>query len=256
MVKPMFVKEIRHAGRTIETFDPVVINDEICSQATMDSARSLLEGVVEKGTATLLKNEHYKVAGKTGTAQIANRNQGYKKKIYNASFAGYFPADNPKYSCIVVVNDPAQGKYYGGSVAAPVFREIADKVYATHLDIYQESEKQIADVKVPPVMYGYHDDISWLCQELEIPVHANSDIAEWIVTFREDENVRFAPRVIREQQVPNVKGMNARDAVYILEQLGMNIRLQGHGKVRSQSVEPGSGIRAGQEIILKLSEKG
>ena len=256
MVRPMFVKEIMHAGRTIETYEPHVINSKICSQETIDSARSLLEGVVERGTATFLKNKHYKVAGKTGTAQIADRNRGYEKKIYNATFAGYFPADNPKYSCIVVVNDPAQGKYYGGSVAAPVFREIADKVYATHLDIYQETEESTTDAGVPPVMYGNHEDISWLCDELDIPVNSNSDIAEWIVTFREDESVRFAPRLIRDQQVPNVKGMSARDAVYILEQLGMSIKLQGHGKVRSQSIEPGSRLSSGQEITLRLSEKG
>ncbi|MEE4257449.1 MAG: penicillin-binding protein [Bacteroidales bacterium] len=256
MVKPMFVKEIMHAGRTIKSFEPQVINSRICSQATIDSARSLLEGVVERGTATLLKNKHYKVAGKTGTAQIADRNRGYEQKIYNATFVGYFPADNPKYSCIVVVNDPAQGKYYGGSVAAPVFREIADKVYATHLDIYQETENEMTDESVPRIMYGNHDDISWLCQELDIPVSTNSDIAEWIVTVREDESIRFAPRVIRDQQVPNVRGMSARDAVYILEQLGMSINLQGHGKVTSQSVEPGSRISKGQEITLRLSEKG
>jgi cell division protein FtsI (penicillin-binding protein 3) len=256
MVKPMFVKAIMHAGRTIKSFEPQVINSRICSQATIDSARSLLEGVVERGTATLLKNKHYKVAGKTGTAQIADRNRGYEQKIYNATFVGYFPADNPKYSCIVVVNDPAQGKYYGGSVAAPVFREIADKVYATHLDIYQETENEITDESVPRIMYGNHDDISWLCQELDIPVSRNSDIAEWIVTVREDESIRFAPRVIRDQQVPNVRGMSARDAVYILEQLGMSIKLQGRGKVTSQSVEPGSRISKGQEITLRLSEKG
>jgi cell division protein FtsI (penicillin-binding protein 3) len=253
MVRPMFVKEIRQAGRTIESFETEVINSQICSDATIDSARSLLEGVVERGTATSLKNKHYKVAGKTGTAQIADENRGYEKKIYNASFAGYFPADKPKYSCIVVVNDPAQGKYYGGSVAAPVFREIADKVYATNLEIYQETEAEIEETRVPPVMYGYHDDLDWLCRVLDIPVSSGSDHSEWVVSFREEDGVRFAPRVIREQQVPNVKGMNARDAIYILEQLGMKTNIKGHGKVRSQSVEPGSRFSDGQEITLDLS---
>ncbi len=256
MVKPMFVKEIQQAGRTIETFETEVINSSICSQSTIDSARSLLEGVVERGTAKLLQNKHYKVAGKTGTAQIANENQGYKKKLYNASFVGYFPADNPKYSCIVVVNNPAQGKYYGGSVAAPVFKEIADKVYATHLDIYQETEEEINETRLPPVMYGYHEDINWLCRDLDIPLSATSDIAEWVVNFREDDGIRFAPRMIREKLVPNVKGMSAKDAVFILEQLGMKASLDGHGKVRSQSVQAGSRIDNGQEIILRLSEKG
>ncbi len=197
---------------------------------------------MESGTATNLKNKHYKVAGKTGTAQIADDNRGYEKKIYNASFVGYFPADNPKYSCIVVVNDPAQGKYYGGSVAAPVFREIADKVYATHLDIYQETEEEIDETRLPPVMYGYHEDLSWLCNDLHIPLAAESDIAEWVVSFREDNGIRFAPRRIRENMVPNVKGMSARDAIFILEQLGMKTNISGHGKVRSQSVEPGSRV--------------
>jgi cell division protein FtsI (penicillin-binding protein 3) len=233
-----------------------VINKRICSQATIDSAKSLLEGVVERGTAKNLRNKHYQIAGKTGTAQIADEGRGYDKKIYNASFVGYFPADNPKYSCIVVVNDPAQGKYYGGSVAAPVFKEIADKVYATHLDIYQEVEEQVVVPQVPKMMYGNHQDITWLCEELSIPISADSDAAEWVVNFREEDGIRFAPRVIKENLVPNVKGMNVRDAVFILEQLGMKTSISGHGKVRSQSINPGSRVNKGQEIILKLSERG
>jgi len=256
MVKPMMVKEIRQAGRVIETFDTEVINRKICSQSTIDSAKSLLEGVVEKGTATNLRNKHYQIAGKTGTAQIADEHRGYEKKIYNASFVGYFPADKPKYSCIVVVNDPAQGKYYGGSVAAPVFKEIADKVYATNLDIYQEVEEEVTVQQLPRLMYGSHGDISWLCEELNIPVSPMSDVSEWVVNFHEDEGIRFAPRVIKDNVVPNVKGMNARDAIFILEQLGLKATISGHGKVREQSVLPGSRVNRGQEIILKLSERG
>ncbi|MCK4639399.1 MAG: penicillin-binding protein 2, partial [Bacteroidales bacterium] len=142
MVKPMFVKEIRQTGKTIKTFKPVVINKSICSKRTIDTVQSLLEGVVERGTAKSLNNSIYKIAGKTGTAQIANKNKGYNKGFYNASFVGYFPADDPKYSCIVVVNKPSGGKYYGSSVAAPVFKEIADKVYATQLDIHQQNEEE------------------------------------------------------------------------------------------------------------------
>jgi cell division protein FtsI (penicillin-binding protein 3) len=256
LVKPMLVKEVRQAGRVIEAFETEILNKKICSQATIDSARSLLEGVVERGTATNLKNRHYRVAGKTGTAQIAKENSGYDKKTYNASFVGYFPADNPKYSCIVVVSNPAQGKYYGGSVAAPVFREIADKVYATQLDIYQETEMDTDDARLPQVMYGYHEDLGMLCEELGIPVSGASNISEWVVCFHDDDGIRFEPRAIRSDMVPNVRGMSARDAVYILEQLGMKASIQGYGKVSSQSVEPGSRFSKGQEIILKLSEKG
>ncbi|HSG68437.1 MAG TPA: penicillin-binding transpeptidase domain-containing protein, partial [Bacteroidales bacterium] len=256
MVKPMLVKEVRQAGRIIKTFETQVLNKRICSQSTIDSARSLLEGVVERGTATSLINDYYKIAGKTGTAQIANESQGYNKRSYNASFAGYFPADNPKYSCIVVVNAPTQGLYYGGSVAAPVFKEIADKVYATHLDIYQEVKKdQVAETK-PRMSYGSHSDLQWLCEELDIPVSAESEISEWVVNFREDEGVRFAPRIIRDDQVPNVIGMNVRDAVYILEKLGMKAKVSGQGKVSSQSISPGTIVSKGKQIELKLSERG
>lgn len=253
MVKPLFVKEIRQAGRVIESFDTEVINKKICSRSTIDSARSLLEGVVQRGTATNLKNHHYQIAGKTGTAQIANEDEGYVKKSYNASFAGYFPADNPKYSCIVVVNDPARGKYYGGSVAAPVFKEIADKVYATNLEIYQEVDEEQTAVQVPRVKYGNHEDLSWLCRELDIRVLPDSKLSEWVVNFREESGIRFEPRLVREKSIPNVKGMNARDAVFILEKLGLKTKIKGRGTVKSQSLEPGTAITEKQEIILKLS---
>ncbi len=256
LVKPMFVKEIRQAGRVIKAFETEVINSSICSQATIDSAKTLLEGVVERGTARNLRNKHYKIAGKTGTAQIADENRGYDKKIYNASFVGYFPADNPKYSCIVVVNAPAQGKYYGGSVAAPVFKEIADKVYATHLDIYQEIDAEVTENRTPRIMYGSYEDLKWLCEDLDISIASESKAEQWVVSFREENGIRFAPRIIHENLVPNVTGMNARDAVFIIESLGMRVIIEGHGKVSRQSLAPGSRVTKGKEIILKLSARG
>lgn len=255
LIKPMLVKEIVQAGRVIESFETQVLNKRICSRSTIDSARSLLEGVVERGTATILKNEHYQIAGKTGTAQIA-KNGSYNRSSYNASFVGYFPADNPKYSCIVVVNNPARGKYYGGTVAAPVFKEIADKVYATHLNIYQEVEMEAVSPSLPRLKYGSHEDIGWLCDELDISVLPRSNLSEWVVSFREDDGIRFEPRIIREGTVPNVKGMTARDAVYILEKLGMKTKIKGYGMVEQQSVAPGTAVNRKQEIILTLSARG
>ncbi|MGA3014704.1 MAG: penicillin-binding protein 2, partial [Bacteroidales bacterium] len=134
MVKPLFVKEIRRNGQVIQSYQPVIINPHISSQATIQKAHMLLEGVVERGTGTFLKNPLYKVAGKTGTAQVAMNNKGYgqgtKNIKYKGSFVGYFPADHPRYSIIVVINNPSKGKYYGGAVAAPVFKEIADHIFA------------------------------------------------------------------------------------------------------------------------------
>ena len=139
MMKPMFIKEIRRRGKVIKSFRPVTINESICSQSTIKKAKILLEGVIQNGTGTNLSNDTYRIAGKTGTVQIANRNYGYKydgKYSYQASFVGFFPAENPKYSCIVVVNAPSNDVYYGNLVAGPIFKEIADKVYASTLEIH------------------------------------------------------------------------------------------------------------------------
>ncbi|MCK4852772.1 MAG: PASTA domain-containing protein, partial [Bacteroidales bacterium] len=162
----------------------------------------------------------------------------------------------PKYSCIVVVNAPAQGKYYGGSVAAPVFKEIADKVYATHLDIYQEIDAEVTEIRTPRIMYGSYEDLKWLCEDLDISIVSESEAEQWVVSFREENGIRFAPRIIRENLVPNVTGMNARDAIYIIESLGMRVIIEGYGKVSKQSLAPGSRVTKGKEIILKLSARG
>jgi len=141
MMKPRFVKGIADHGKIIKEFDPEVINPSICSRSTIQKAKKMLEGVVENGTAQNLKNTNYKIAGKTGTAQIANQKYGYKYQShisYQASFVGYFPADKPKYSCIVVVNAPSSGVYYGNLVAGQVFKEIADKVYSTSIDLHHD----------------------------------------------------------------------------------------------------------------------
>ena len=140
MVKPKFAKALMYHGDVVKTFDTEVLKQSICSRSTLRKVKKMLEGVVERGTARNLKNENYKIAGKTGTAQIASLETGYtvKSKIsYQASFAGYFPADNPKYSCIVVVNAPSRNVYYGNLVAGPVFKEIADKVYATNFEMHE-----------------------------------------------------------------------------------------------------------------------
>ncbi|UCG28286.1 MAG: penicillin-binding protein 2, partial [Bacteroidales bacterium] len=146
MVKPMFVKELQYHGEVIKRFKTEVLHPSICSKETIDKAILMLEGVVENGTAKNLDNKNYKIAGKTGTAQIANERYGYKfeeKISYQASFVGFFPSDNPRYSCIVVVNSPSNSVYYGNLVAGPVFKEIADKVYATKLFLHKEN---VADV--------------------------------------------------------------------------------------------------------------
>src|SRR5690606_31858094 len=137
MVAPLFVREIRRLGNTIEYFDTRVIQDQIASPGTIKKLQEMMEGVVENGTARILKNPLYKIAGKTGTAQIAAGSGGYRDRKYQASFAGYFPADKPKYSMIVVIQRPRNG-YYGAHVAGPVFREVADRVFAADKEMYTD----------------------------------------------------------------------------------------------------------------------
>src|SRR5690606_6928859 len=175
MVKPKFVREIRHRGQLVRKIETEVLNPSVCSEKTIKMAKEMLEGVVEEGTAKNLKNEVYKIAGKTGTAQIANKKLGYKYKndlkvSHQASFVGYFPADNPKYTCIVVVNAPSKGVYYGNLVAGPIFKEVADKVYATSIEIHKEIHKKENQAKsrIPYAKDGYYPDLKRVYEEFSL----------------------------------------------------------------------------------------
>jgi cell division protein FtsI (penicillin-binding protein 3) len=251
MVKPMLVKEIREAGKTIEKFETKVINPSVCSKSSVEKAREILEGVVTRGTAKSLSKSPYKVGGKTGTAQIAS-SRGYDKTNYNASFVGYFPADDPKYSCIVVVSKPSTGKYYATSVAVPVFKEIADKVYATNLAIHQRDTTP-EFLTYPLYAKGYQEELRQLYQGFDIPLDSMSTNAEWAIALEADSSVVLKTRIFREGEIPNVKGMGARDAVYVLENLGLKVNIQGRGFVREQSVLPGTRAVKGRQITLRLS---
>lgn len=252
-VKPMFVKEIREAGKTIKTFDTEVLKKSICSQNTIELAHDLLEGVVERGTGKLLNHSSYKIAGKTGTAQIAQGNKGYDKTHYNASFVGYFPAEAPKYSCIVVISEPSTGLYYASSVAAPVFKEIADKVYSTQLDIQQKELLASADNSIPFAKTGKQSDLIKLYRSLNLPVIITDSTDEWAVTLPDEENVALRTRRITDDMVPNVLGMSAKDAIYILEKIGFKVKIHGKGLIIKQSLSPGSKIPEAKEIVLELS---
>jgi cell division protein FtsI (penicillin-binding protein 3) len=223
MVKPRFVTEVRDGNWIVRTYEPEVITTSICSRSTINKARSLLEGVVEKGTAKNLRNSNYKIAGKTGTAQIANAKYGYRSGArisYQASFVGYFPADDPLYSCIVVVNAPSNYVYYGNVVAGPVFKEIADKVYSTN----------------------FYRDLRAL----------NPDNEEKLKP-REAANIKDVDDLTITQGVmPNVVGMSLRDAVYMLENSGLKVRYSGHGEVVRQSPQAGVKISRGATVAIEL----
>jgi cell division protein FtsI (penicillin-binding protein 3) len=253
MVKPIFVSEIRQGGETIKKFDPVVINPAVCTPATLQLARSLLEGVVSNGTGRILKDSTYKIAGKTGTALIAEGAKGYTEKNYNASFVGYFPADNPKYSCIIVVNRPEAGKYYGAAVAAPVFKEIANKVYATQLDIHDQDDKKYSSEKfLPAAAKGDYKDLKACMSAMTYAVRQPSQNPEWVTMDSSVIGMIMQPSYYGTDTIPDLAGLRAKDAVFMLEKAGLFPVIHGKGIVYSQSLPAGTPLVKGSEIILTL----
>jgi cell division protein FtsI (penicillin-binding protein 3) len=255
MVKPRIVESIHYYGKTVKKFNTRVIDNSICSEETLEKVRIMLEGVVENGTARNLSNEDFRIAGKTGTAQIANSKYGYKVDSmisYQASFVGYFPAEKPKYSCIVVVNSPSSDVYYGNLVAGPVFREISRKVYATSLDIQQELHREEGYMaEIPFSKNGFGTDLEKVLATLDIPF--SGETAEWVRTTRTDDYIQTQTLHIVDNLVPNVKEMGVKDAVYLLENMGLKVIVHGRGKVVQQSIPPGTRIVKGQRIELTMS---
>jgi cell division protein FtsI (penicillin-binding protein 3) len=269
MVKPMFIKEIRRRGKVVKYFRPVTINESICSKSTVDKATILLEGVIQNGTGTNLRNNTYRIAGKTGTVRIANRNYGYKydgKFSYQASFAGFFPAESPKYSCIVVVNAPSNDVYYGNLVAGPIFKEIADKVYSSTLEIHHNladdterhwSPREDGTSPMPYVTYGFQNDLERVLSSLSLPAVYQNHETRWAVASLVDSvihvQVRKLDQDIKRKRMPKVVGMTAKDALYVLENAGLQVKILGGGMITDQSIRPGDPIYRGDEIILVLS---
>lgn len=258
MMKPRFVKEIRNRGQLVQSIHPVALEEKICSDQTLQACKSMLEGVVENGTAKNLNNTVYKIAGKTGTAVIANNNKGYRSpsgKIYRASFCGYFPADNPKYTCMVVVNAPSNNVYYGNLVAGPIFKAVSDKVYASAFDInqnYYDKKRDGLSNRIPICKSGVQDDIITVLNKLNINSR-RADNYTLVHAVSSEKQVVMKPLTDEENIMPDLRGMGLKDAIYILEKRGIQVRIKGKGMVRQQSVIPGSTLSGIAEVILELS---
>ena len=264
MMKPQFVTEIRRGNQTIEKYDPVVVNEQIASPEAIVMLQTMLEGVVQRGTAKRqLADCSFRTAGKTGTAQYCHPNLGYAyrdpktgRRLYNTTFVGYFPADAPKYSCIVVVSR-AHGPYWAaGSVSAPGFREIAEKVYAMRLGV--EDEEILADSlreEAPAPALMHHDHAIAFLKGLNEEYTDYALDGEW-VTIEDNpgggKSIKKAD--ILPSVVPNVVGMNVTDAVYLLESLGIRTHFSGQGKVKEQSLHAGDSIRSNSMMNLKLEK--
>jgi cell division protein FtsI (penicillin-binding protein 3) len=256
MMRPLFVTAILRNGSVIKSYEPEVIINSIASRSTIRKAKKMMEGVVERGTATNLKNANYKIAGKTGTSQIAKDKFGYRQGVrisYQASFVGYFPAENPLYSCIVVVNAPSNGVYYGNLVAGTVFKEISDKVYSTtFFRDYKPENKEDIKPTAPEAGNGYSADINEVLRNLNVRYKRTVD-DNWVATRESGDTISLSGVKLEKGLVPDVRGMSLRDAIYLLENYGLSVRFNGKGRVLRQS--PGHGARyfEGSTVSLEMN---
>jgi len=254
MIVPILVKEIRRLGSTVEQFQARVINEKVCSDATLGKMKNLLEGVVLEGTAkNVIKNPLYAVAGKTGTAQIAVGKTGYGiNKTYQASFCGYFPANHPKYSMIVVISHPMHGSYLAALVAGPVFREIADRVYSSDLDINQSSPAHfVGNTNLPQIKKGNVSALKKVYMQLGVkPLYASNNSANNGIDT--SDGIAYEDFKYKSGVVPSVAGMDLSDALFLLGNAGYKITAHGSGVVTRQSVAAGSLTPKGSKIVIEL----
>jgi cell division protein FtsI (penicillin-binding protein 3) len=258
MMRPQFVREIRAKGQLIKSFPPEVINPAICSQSTIDKAREMMEGVVKNGTATFLRTAPYQIAAKTGTAQIALGNKGYTqdgKKTYMASLCGYFPAKDPLYSIIIVVSAPSKSAYYGNEVAGPVFREIADKVYSNSKEIHKPLQVDTARaiVHVPFVKSGKKSDVQVIAKVLSLKTAIADENANYVWAQINKETFQLKGLATKESEVPQLVGMGLRDALTILENQKITVKVIGRGVIKKQSLAAGTRVMKGAKITIELS---
>jgi len=251
MIKPQLVQEIRDNGALVKRYKTEVLNPMIASKETIGKAKKMVEGVCEHGTGRSLQNKYFKVAGKTGTARVAVGNTGYSNGMYLASFCGYFPADNPQYSMIVTFNNPHNG-YYGASVAGPVFKEIAEKVYALNGFSVEQNKTDDEGEIIPAVKKGRTEDILRIVNDLHLKNIQGKPESEMASVSVRDSFVVLDSNEIPSGKIPNVIGMGASDAIFLMENAGLKVKIKGVGKVKQQSLTAGSKYREGQTVYLKL----
>jgi len=252
LMKPYLVNKIMEDGEVKKVFKPTVINSSIASQSTIDKAKYLLEGVVERGTAKSFHSDIVRFAGKTGTTSV-DYAKGKDEKKHNASFAGYFPAENPKYSMIVIIYKP-KSAYYGSVVAGPVFKNIAEKAYVLKEE-FNEAINQNDDLLASNDLPRYHTGFARDYQEVFKYVgmdYKRKTKGSWVKIDPSENKMLINKGKISKNEVPDVQGMGLRDALYVLENLGLNVKTEGFGKVKKQSIQPGTKLK-GQEINIYLN---
>ncbi|MCC6187128.1 MAG: transpeptidase family protein [Chitinophagaceae bacterium] len=258
MMKPYLVSAVRQYGKEIIEIKPTVLEEQIVSKENIAQLRKCTEEVVLTGTGKHIKSPNYTIAGKTGTAQVWDKGIPYSARVYQGSFVGYFPADNPKYTMVVVVRTkPHSNSYYGGTIAAPVFRMVADKIFANGegtyqggpIDSFAKTNKNLLAAKAT-TFYNYKTLLNALNGPYKQSYNMN---AMTQIATDSSKNIVIGKKELAENIVPNIVGMSLKDAVFILEKQGMRVRITGSGSIQSQSILPGSFAKRGQVIIIQLS---
>lgn len=260
MMKPYLINSVQESGLTIKQNEPTVLEQQICSEQTLRLLQECLIGVCNtplSGTGyKLFEGAGYRVAGKTGTALVANGNRGYADHIYQSSFAGYFPADNPRYSCIVVIkNKPFAKKYYGAAVAGPVFKEVSDKLMALIAD---EDQKTMLGVKTDSSNYYYAGataDLKTVMKELQLTYADSSSKSEWSRVYATNYSPVLNQHAVTKNSMPDLRGMGLKDALFVLENMNIKVSAKGKGKVKTQSLAPGKTFTKNQSVILELGSE-
>lgn len=256
MMKPYLVSELRRDGKLVRSFKPEVLDRAIASPKNIQIAKELLEGVVENGTGYRVKSKGFQVAGKSGTTQLNYTDPNRSKTNYQSSFAGYFPAEDPDYTCLVLISEPTRNGFYGGTVAGPVFKEIAEKIRAIQPDRHpvslEESGLIRGKLSYPFWQVGNANDMTYLFNELGFFPEADNGMEYCIVMPGEKGDFSLKTRSVSSDVVPNVVGMGLRDALFVLEKAGINAKIDGYGRVVQQSVVPGSAIKNDRTMKLIL----
>ena len=257
LIRPFFVKSVSKNGQILKEFKTEVINPLICKPTTLRDIRFTLLGVVENklGTAQNVRSKYVRIAGKSGTAQISQGKKGYKigGTKHQVAFCGYFPYENPLYTCIVIMREPGKGYPSGGQMSGSVFKNIAEKVIALNsnrkpspIDMDSIDEENF----IPITKIGYYKAIQTVMTNLRLPLTSNSK--DWVKTYADVKQTRVESIPVCKNVIPNLVGMGAKDAVFILENLCLNVQVQGHGKVYAQNIKPGTIVKKGRAVLINL----
>lgn len=255
MMKPYLVSSIQSNGIIRKQFEPVVMEERICKPSVAANARKAMEMVVTEGTARkAFKGMPFAVAGKTGTAHVSDGKIKYADGVYQATFVGYFPAEKPQFTCIVVIRtNPHDPVHYGGSLGAPVFREIASKLYPIYVEKKNATQYAVVKDSTSYFYAGLSSDIKQIFKSMKMRFADSVQQGKWSMVYASNYQPVIRANNIRQQQMPNVKGMGLKDAVYLLENMGLKVRVTGKGKVAAQSVAPGTALAKGLTVVLELS---